>query len=46
MEKKGTFEFRQVITAVIVLIVLVLVIMFLTNINKLRDALLKLTSFG
>ena len=45
MDKKG-FEFWQIASAIIVLIVLVLVIIFLTNINNLKDALVKLTSFG
>ena len=43
MDKKGEFEFWQIVS---VIIVLVLVIIFLTNINNLKDALVKLTSFG
>tara|TARA_Y100000310_G_scaffold159627_1_gene159345 strand:+ start:96556 stop:96696 length:141 start_codon:yes stop_codon:yes gene_type:complete len=46
MSKKGGFEFWQIASAIIVLIVLVLIIMFLANIDKLKDALLKLSSFG
>jgi len=46
MDKKGEFEFWQIVSVIIVLIVLVLVIIFLTNINNLKDALVKLTSFG
>tara|TARA_Y100000310_G_C19975917_1_gene487572 strand:- start:153 stop:290 length:138 start_codon:yes stop_codon:yes gene_type:complete len=44
--KKGEFEFKQIVTALIVIIVLILIIMFLTNIDKLKDVLLKLSSFG
>ena len=46
MKKKGEFELWQLVSAIIVLVVLVLIIMFLTNIDKLKDALLKLSSFG
>jgi hypothetical protein len=44
--KKGAFELKQILTAVIVLIVLVFIIMFLANIKELKEALLKLTSLG
>ena len=46
MKKGIEFAFSQIVTAVIVIIIIILVIMFLTNTNKLRDILLKLTSFG
>ena len=46
MDKKGEFGFKELITALIVIVVLVFVIMFLTNIDDLKEAILKITSLG
>jgi|TARA_Y100000310_G_C20398479_1_gene676259 hypothetical protein len=44
--KKGAFHWSQIIGAIIVLVVLTLIILFLSNVKELKEALLKLTSFG